>query len=110
MDVSEFKAWFEGFTEGFSGTPTKKQWERIKEKIVAIDGNRIVYREYYDRYYKPWHTYTLPCNAVPLNAGSFNAAAENSIGQWVMNSTDTVSFNSETAMYALGRAEADEFK
>jgi hypothetical protein len=37
MKLSEFKAWFSGYTESMEGTPSKKQWERIKEQVEAID-------------------------------------------------------------------------
>lgn len=33
MTLSEFKAWFEGYTEGFEGAPSVAQFERIKEKL-----------------------------------------------------------------------------
>jgi hypothetical protein len=36
MDVGQFKAWFEGFTEGMEGPPTAKQWERIRAKVKEI--------------------------------------------------------------------------
>lgn len=38
MQVSEFKAWFEGFTEDMTKLPTVKQWARIKARIDEIDG------------------------------------------------------------------------
>lgn len=38
MTTQEFKAWFEGFTECIEGTPSKKQWERIKNRVAEIDG------------------------------------------------------------------------
>ena len=36
MTSSEFKAWFEGFSEGIRGVPTKKQWERIAQRVGEI--------------------------------------------------------------------------
>ena len=38
MTPQEFKAWFEGFTEAFTGCPTKAQWTRIKARVAEIDG------------------------------------------------------------------------
>lgn len=38
MTNSEFKAWFEGFTEALAGLPTKTQWDRIKQQVKKIDG------------------------------------------------------------------------
>lgn len=38
MTISEFKAWFDGFTEsmGETDTPTLEQWQRIKEKLQEV--------------------------------------------------------------------------
>jgi len=38
MTPSEFKAWFDGFTEALEGVPSEKQWERIKARVAEIDG------------------------------------------------------------------------
>lgn len=32
MTPSEFKAWFDGFTEALDGVPSKDQWARIKKR------------------------------------------------------------------------------
>ncbi len=63
MTNNEFKAWFEGFSEGIEGAPTEKQWSRVVEQVKKIDGvaaipyyvDRVVYR---DRYQWP-STYPL---------------------------------------------------
>lgn len=34
MHLSEFKAWFEGFTENIQGVPTEAQWNRLKNVLV----------------------------------------------------------------------------
>lgn len=36
MNVNEFQAWFEGFTEGMDGIPAPHQWETIKGRVKAI--------------------------------------------------------------------------
>lgn len=36
MTPSEFKAWFEVFCEAVDGTPTPKQWAKIKAKVEAL--------------------------------------------------------------------------
>ena len=41
MTLSEFKAWFEGYTEGLDGAPTEKQFKRIKAKVAEITGTPI---------------------------------------------------------------------
>lgn len=53
MQLSEFKAWFEGFTESMNGPPNAQQWERIKSKFKEIDGNSITYPVFIGRYVYP---------------------------------------------------------
>ena len=36
MTLSEFKAWFEGFTEDMEGPPNEKQWKRICERLATV--------------------------------------------------------------------------
>ena len=50
MTLSEFKAWFEGYTEGLEGAPTKAQFDRIKEKVKEISGTPTSYPIFVDRY------------------------------------------------------------
>ena len=47
MTPSEFKTWFEGFTEAFTGSPTKAQWTRIKERVAEIDGKEVTFEQYW---------------------------------------------------------------
>lgn len=57
MNLSEFRAWFEGFTENISGVPTKKQWARIKERVEEITPDPTpwpIFIERYVRPYRPW--------------------------------------------------------
>lgn len=47
MRLAEFKAWFEGFSEGIEGTPNEVQWNKIKDKIEKLETNELkvpVYR------------------------------------------------------------------
>ena len=37
MTLSEFKAWFGGFTENITKLPTQKQWARIQARVKEID-------------------------------------------------------------------------
>lgn len=37
MTNSEFKAWFEGFSEGIDKVPNAKQWAKIQEKVAQIN-------------------------------------------------------------------------
>jgi hypothetical protein len=37
VNINEFKAWFEGFSEGVTGdAPTPEQWKKIKAKVEGI--------------------------------------------------------------------------
>ena len=57
MRLSEFKAWFEGFSENIGDQPTKKQWKRIQLRVEEIDGTpltREIIRERYVEPYRPW--------------------------------------------------------
>ncbi len=37
MQVNEFKAWLEGFTDGMPGYPTYDQWKKIKKNIDELE-------------------------------------------------------------------------
>lgn len=55
MNLAEFKAWFEGFTENLDGAPTERQWVRIREKVGQIkDAPPVTYHHFHDYYYRPW--------------------------------------------------------
>jgi hypothetical protein len=55
MNLPEFKAWFEGFTENLDGVPNAKQWKRITEKISKItDAPPVEQHIFHDYYYRPW--------------------------------------------------------
>ncbi len=59
MTTSEFKAWFEGYTENISKIPTQKQWARIKVRVGDLakgdDQTTVVYRDgYHDHPSRPW--------------------------------------------------------
>lgn len=54
MTPQEFKAWFEGFSEGITDKPTIKQWQRICKRVKEVDGTPISYPVYVDRWVKPY--------------------------------------------------------
>lgn len=100
MQLSEFKAWFDGYTEAMTGTPTKAQWARIKERIAEIDGRPITERVFVDRYWPSYPVYTTPIYSPPNRFYADNS----SLG--VGTSSAPSVFTSSTAMYCLGKAEA----
>ncbi len=116
MTPQEFKAWFDGFTEAFTGVPTKAQWSRVKERVGEIDGKPVTERIFVDRYYplyqrhwdyRPyWSTYSA--NAVGLNTTTLNCSTHavgmtsNAVNQY----RQATAFDSVGAMADLGRADA----
>lgn len=36
MTLNEFKAWFEGFTDGMADAPTPEQWAKVKAKVGLL--------------------------------------------------------------------------
>ena len=106
MTLSEFQAWFEGFSEGIDKVPTEKQWAKIKEKMGDIDDKPISYPVYVDRYvrpYRPWYdrygiqfpTWTST-SVTPRSDGVAHIPDEDSPPK----------FDSQSAMHAAGQAEA----
>ncbi len=56
MNLPEFKAWFEGFTENISGVPSVKQWKRICSRVKQIKGEEpTTERVFIDRYIRPYY-------------------------------------------------------
>lgn len=111
MTLAEFKAWFEGYTEGMEDkAPTLKQWKRIQAKVADIDGTPITYPIYIDRYIRPVYPYwshpywgttggAWGGSVIPLSTGVGSANG----GYATPGSTD---FSGTEAMYALGRGDA----
>lgn len=50
MTLSEFKAWFEGFSEGIDTAPTEAQFAKIKAKVALITGTPTSYPVFIERY------------------------------------------------------------
>ena len=95
MTQEEFKAWFDGFCEGITGTPTEKQWKRIQARVKEIDGSRVTERIFIDRY-DPYRYYPR-WNEITCAVGTTYAAT---------SAGDAPLWNSTSAMLALGKAEA----
>lgn len=113
MTLTEFRAWFEGYTESIETAPSAKQWERIQARVKEITGTPVTYPVYVDRYL-PWpsasparwypNTY-YGTTAVGL-AATANGLGASAGSASLQNYTDAISFNSIAAMHALGKAEA----
>lgn len=96
MTNDEFKAWFDGFCENLEGTPNEKQWQKIIEKVEDLDGDRITYPIFVDRYWP---------KRYPLYEATYYSSNNKQEGM-VSN------FNSTKAMYQLGREDGldDDFQ
>jgi len=57
MNLAEFKAWFQGYTEGMTGMPNQKQWARIQERVAQIqDALPTSYHTFIHEYRPyPWY-------------------------------------------------------
>jgi len=89
MNLSEFKAWFEGFTDGIDSNPNEKQWAKIKEKVSTIrtdPTSPVVIREYWNTYRRWWNEPVWYDRFVPY-AGWGCAVAR--------NKADTTSYNAQ---------------
>lgn len=112
MTPNEFKAWFEGFTEAFSGVPSKVQWTRIKARVAEIDGKPISERVFIDRYWPhyypsyPGWTYLTAVgrNSVIAGFGSTVSCAGSSNAD--LQPQSLLQYSAENAMYVLGKADA----
>jgi len=90
MTPTEFKAWFEGFCEGITDTdqPTRKQWERIQNRVAEIDGKPVTQTVFVDRYwplyprspyndmYWPWHRAYAQCSGGAQQFQNVNLAGQ----------------------------------
>lgn len=104
MTPSEFKSWFEGFTEALTGVPTKAQWARIKERVAEIDGKPITERVFIDRYWGPYYNWPP---YYPYGIGSSKTPQVWTNWRTVPSGNNTGgSYCSNTAMYAAGKADA----
>jgi len=112
MNLAEFKAWFEGFTEAMDGPPSEKAWERIKARVKEIDGRPTTQTIYVDRYVEPYRrwfgfplydttSYAAGPDNKTLGASLFNAKAEGRLQAEI-----DPGWNSMAAMADAGRAEA----
>lgn len=101
MNLSEFKAWFEGFTEDMDGPPSAKQWKRIKKRVSEITSDPTpwpIIERYYIQPYRPYWN-TIYCGSLQ---GSSDTVTWNTTGG--RPATNTVAFN------AVGKAEALEME
>lgn len=123
MTLSEFKAWFEGFTESMDGPPGIKQWERIQARVKEITGTPVTYPAYFHQYLR---TVPTPYYAYPTWVGGVGMGQTSATSQVTGTTSNQISWNnamqsaaaitdgmggspqfdSHAAMNALGKADA----
>jgi len=96
MTLSEFKAWFEGFTECMDGAPDMDQWKRIKARVKEIDGVAVTKTVFVDRYLPPYRPYW---------ADRLEVFGVNTCGSASFSVGKADGFESHNAMLDLGKAE-----
>jgi len=104
MTPQEFKAWFDGFTEGLQGLPNEDQWARIKARVAQIDNTPLTKTVFIDSYWprrRYWSSdepyWTTFCSSAGASGSLLSTAG------------GTDGFDSMKAMYSLGASEASEF-
>lgn len=85
MTLSEFKAWFEGFTENMDGPPSADQWKRIKKRVKEIDWTpRHIFIDRYVHPYRTWWGSAASGDPVGRlsSVSSQSAVLETDAGAW----------------------------
>lgn len=111
MTNSEFKAWFEGYTESIEDAPSEKQWKRIKARVKEIDGHAVSYPVFVDRYWPtvtPYWRYANGIGPSGIMNCSVSTSGQTNMQNSLQGSQATNNFDSHQAIYAAGRAEATQ--
>lgn len=120
MNLSEFKAWFEGFSENLTGTPDKKAWARIQEKIGQIqNAPATTYPVFVDRWWnnRPYYNSYYGQGISGMGTGLAQGVLQNSqsalcgavqssgANEMIQSIAAASTFEPTEAFRALGRAE-----
>lgn len=113
MNLSEFKAWFDGYTENMKDEPSAKQWKRIKERVAEIEGSVTTYPVFIDRWKYLYPNYYPSYLHGAVGGIGANATGDVHLGSYVnLNATSPgnfstqQTFNPTEAFHALGKAES----
>lgn len=113
MHLSEFKAWFEGFTEDMDGPPSPKQWRKIQARVKEITADYTPATVFIDRYVYPYRRYydgvygaTLTGGNVGLQGSCQNQAAYSAaVGRQTAGLADHPQLVARSDWRAAGNAE-----
>lgn len=108
MTLAEFKAWFEGFTEGMEGRPTEAQFKRIKAKVKEINDQPLTREVIVEKYRDyPWfRPYWYGGSWGYSSGGSgFSTSSGGYVSDNLAVYTSGDSLNGVDTAFMLGRAE-----
>lgn len=116
MNLQEFKAWFDGFTESMEDNlPGPRAWARICEKVKSIeDSPPTTETVFIHDYYRPWRRwfespawwYSQAGDCLPQFTAQMSVADSGS----AYEGDSARVFNSSVAFHNLGSAEAASLK
>jgi len=93
VNLSEFKAWFEGFTEDMNGPPSERQWKRIKKRVSEITSDPTPWPVFVNTYVRPYPYW---------NWGTYGGTMTGT----VTSNNSSPQITSNAAFIEAGRAEA----
>jgi hypothetical protein len=103
LTLNEFKAWFDGFSEGIEKIPTERQWAKIKSKMKEIDDTPTSYPIFVDRYVQPYRRWF---DTYGPTWSSTDATIQNVGITHILDENYLAKFDIGAAMYVAGQAEA----
>lgn len=108
MNLSEFKAWFEGFTDNLDGPPGPKAWEKICERVKGIKVDPTPWPVFVDRYVPRYPRHPFDGNYWLASTGSHvQALATQSAQQNAVPNTMPYGTTPAMAFQQLGKLEAE---
>lgn len=100
MNLAEFKAWFEGYTENMRDVPSAKQWTRIKARVDEITPQATEVRYFYDHYWRPYYA------SAYAYTGSLTGGCATVTGLTSQQNASSYTMTSTEAFNMLGKADA----
>lgn len=115
MTPAEFKAWFEGFTEGMDGKPNDKQWKAICERVKTIDGTQLVTRTFVDRYIERyrdplWSGLYWGATTSGATSKSVDVSYQAALGGMGAVASQTSTLSADDLLRQMGRADYADLK
>lgn len=106
VHLSEFKAWFEGFTDGIEALPSPKQWAKIQERVGEITNDYTSARVFHDHYWRPYYShFPFPAFAGYSAIGSQVQSANSCDSDALVAAGSNAQNGPDNAFAALGKAD-----